>query len=411
MFNFDWKIGILALILMVGVLFETIKNNSSPSLQRAMNQSAGSILSAFTAPYSAGPVEPKLAITQSAKFSQPIKATKFNPDLAKNLQKFVEANQEHTTEFNPKAKGGEGMNQKKRKKKSLAKKTEDDEYEYFTDPVTGKKYRRKKKTVAKMEDSQTPETNPSDNDEAQEPSPSFGASGTVQTQVAAAGINGAEDNTVDDWIRLLLNQPDLELTRKFIKDYQSGKVTPAIYNQVTALMLEDPREEMKKLGVMCANVTPSMTSFVALIGLQKSERPGSRLYQMSDSAINQYTTLANLSILQKVMSGTDTYGLVVATQKMELAANKYLLGQKSSEPPVTPSETNRTVNSANSSRFQPFLPLLESLTKSSDGTVASQARSTLSNLQRLLGKGGPTIDTILPPPETTAGLDSTPLLP
>lgn len=396
MMEWNWKTGCFAVLLLVGALFEVFKNSSNQSVVKLIEKEATvSIMAAFTQPYSVK-AEIEAKPQDSSHQIKPVRAAGFSPGLESQIKKFKAAYAQQETEFVPEDKDAKAAkkDKKKKKKKKLAKHKEGDEedYDYFTDPYTGKTYRRKKKKIAKTED-----VKPSDSGtESKDQEDSRLASQTVSTTAVATVQQQQKKEEIvplDEWIRLLLGQPDPEATKKFVQQYQAGKVTSTVFYQVVKLMIDDARVDMKKMGVLCATLTPSVQSFQVLATVQKGENPGTALYVQVDSAMNAYATLGHLTILQKIMRNNDVYGQVVATQKVEIAATRYLAEKKpaaTTDVNGTPTSTPTSNAATHASSFQPFLPILETLSKSKEPTVATQATATLANLQNLLGTLTPT---------------------
>src|SRR6185312_6353144 len=248
MSDMNWKTWLLMVIVAIGVIFQILKHLPMDSQVGLWSKEGLNFSFGNSQPYNVKvgllnikPVHKSTA--PRARFQIPVQ----------QLNQFIAANTPQKTEFeHSKPKGAEG-------KKVGGKKKDEDEWEYFTDPVTGKKYRRRKKK-AKVADSPTA-TAP----KPTSPAPSDSSDDTGSAGTTLVGGSGFESPAVpqtpvadvDEWTRRLLTQPDAKMTQLFIQQYQQGLVSSDIFYKVAQLMLDDPRTEMKSLGALCAGMTPS----------------------------------------------------------------------------------------------------------------------------------------------------------
>ncbi len=127
---------------------------------------------------------------------------------------------------------------------------------------------------------------------------------------------------------------------------------------------------------MCAGVTPSATSFQLLAEVVRTTPSTDRLRQVTDQYLQAYSDLANISVLQQVLSGEPTgQATALAAKKLEIAIERHLTAAQGDGRPQPYGVAN------NAAYFRPFVSILESLTLSPDGEVATQASETLSDLR------------------------------
>ncbi len=389
--DMNWKTWLLVLVIGVGLMFEVFKHMPAGTPTNFFDKDGFSFGLATGKPYSVK-LKPQHRHADNVAKSHPLPAVS-----AEQLKAFVAANASalpQQTDFEHKEKGGEGKGDVKPAKNP-------DDYEVFVDPKTGKKYRRKKKkpVEGKQEElAKKPAPKPEKKTDDDVPT-------TMQTALTTGAIApvAATDKDafvgLEEWMRRLLTRPDAKMTSLFIQQYQQNLVGADIFYKITQLMLADSRVDMKQLGALCAGMTPSLMSFQVLAGVQKVENSGTALRTSVDGFLNNYTTLSNLGYLQRVLSGNDSYSIVLAAHYVELAANRYL--QQPADP-ATSGPKAQDVVALNGPKFQQFLTLLQPLTKSHDPNVNSQANQTYSLLQKLLGTMLPA--PTAPPAATAAGV-------
>lgn len=381
MSDLDWKNWVLVVVIAIGVMFEVLKHlpGSAPSPIFSKENFTFGGLQPFSIRKNLQPAKPS-RVAQT----HPIRIAGNSALLESKVKEFVAANAPQQTEFNHE-KGAEGSGKVKKKKQK-----DEDGWEIYIDPISGKKYRRrKKKSVAKVDEvkqetpkpAAKPDTKDDDVAALTFQAVTTGALPPVKTQDKDGNL------TLEEWVRRLLTYPDTKMTRLFIQQYQIGAVTSDVFYKITNMMVEDSRPEMKSLGVLCAGMTPSLASFQILAGVQKAENPGSTVSQSAGSFLDNYASLSNLSILQSAMSGTDTYSVYVAVQKLDKSVHTDLV--KSTAATATSTATTTTVT-ANAPSYKPFLDLLPPLTKSRDVNLSEQAKATYATLQAALGPQTPT---------------------
>ena len=199
----------------------------------------------------------------------------------------------------------------------------------------------------------------------------------------------------------------------FIDHYQRNLVSSDVFYKITQEMLDDSRSDMKLLGVMCAGVTSSVTSFQILAQFIAKQPTGTAPRTQADAALARYTDLSSLSILASVMRGNSIESAtILAAQKLDVSARRYLVTTApttpapgtTTPPSTTPSATPATTTAAatvkNRASFTRFVSILTSLSHVSDPQVKDQATRSLATLNGLLG-------TEATPPATTAGTTPT----
>jgi hypothetical protein len=205
---------------------------------------------------------------------------------------------------------------------------------------------------------------------------------------ANANNDNTTGGTLDDWERRLLAYPNAKETKRFIDQYHSNLVTSEVFFKVAQEMLDDSRPEMKKLGVMCVGLSPSVLSFQMLAQIYKTERSDSDVRRYADQFVDvTYTQdLSNLGVLEAVMRSTDSsYATILAAQKLDVAINRYMGKGHPTGGSTRPGATSTTEQTNHyASYFQRFYGVLTSLLQSPDSAVSEQARQTLATLQTYL---------------------------
>ncbi|MBX3021076.1 MAG: hypothetical protein KF799_05310 [Bdellovibrionales bacterium] len=313
------------------------------------------------------------------------------------MQKFAEQHSPASTTFD-KAKDKDKGEEKKKKDYKC------DEHNQRIDLKTGKPMvhaQTGKPLICKKKKEKKEEEKPAvaDNKKEEPRKPSDDIDAMIGQAIATGEIpqpiaNDKPDdafNTLEEWMKRLLNFPDKEETKRFIDHYQRNLVSAEIYYKITEMMLNDSRSQMKQLGVMCAGLTPSVLSFQLLADLIKNEHSGSAARTDAEGFMTRYTDINSLTILERVMRASNTsFATVLATQKLDLAAHRFL--QKKDTAPSTGTPTQQAQQQAaqtasmkrNASYFQRFVLVLTELSKAPDATVKDQAGRTLTNLTTLL---------------------------
>jgi hypothetical protein len=364
----NWKSWVVITLLMVGLTFEVLKHLPA---HQSVSWDTENLHFTTGKPYSlreaAHPVRPsRPAFAHVAGDSAVLKEA---------LEKYKAVNEPTQGEF-------------KDKKAKAKKKKDDDEWEEVIDPVTGKKIKRKKKKDAKKDEKKKTEVAVTPELPKINPVPPEDPVAAIGAAVADAAKTGQLPNlprtnsggfgTLEDWERRLLSRPDLAETNTFIREYQEHLVTSDTFYAITEKMLQDPRPEMKQLGILCASSTPSVQSFELLAGVQKA---GGSNAQLATKALNQYgQQLSYLTYLQNVLHGGDAYSETVALQEIDASAHKFLVPGGGPTPNPSPQG-----GSGNAARFQPVLVILAQLQNSPNSALANQARQTLADIQSLMG--------------------------
>lgn len=379
----NWKTWALIFFIGLGLSFELLKSFSSREHSVAELIGLGP-----TQPYSVN------LNGRKARPSPPLaEVTRPTPKKAAGQAKTLDETQQRALlqQFLLANSGSTSFNEEKAKKKE----EKCDEKNPKLDPKTGQPIPcKKKKKKDKEEKKDVPPPPPAK--EAQTHADIDAtmvhalASGELPQPIVNRVSPKNQPNSLEEWIRILLNTPDLDETKRFIDAYQRNLVTADIFYRVTEMMIEDSREDMRKLGVLCAGLGgTSVQSFALLAQLVNAERSGSSARQSAEAYLARYGDINNLTILRRVMSAPPHgYTAVIATLKLDASANRYLNIKDvtaSASGPASQAATARIAAARRSATyFQAFVPVLQGLRKSSDGSVKSQATATLSNLQTLL---------------------------
>lgn len=405
----DWKIWLLVGVLALGGAFELLKKFRSNRIQTQ----AGWDLDFFgngnnSTPYNVkgfkGQTHRPRAAAPAVAHAEPLKK-----QAPPELEAFIAANSQTSTDFEHKEKGAEG--------KAAAEKKAEAEYEIYVDPVTGKMYRKKKKKK-KKEGADAPiveETAMIESPKEEPKRADDNIDNAIQEAIVTRNLTppvGPKPKpyaTLDEWVAKLLGRPDLNETKKFIEAYRMSTVSADIFYKIVNMMIEDSRPQMKDLGVLCVGMTPSVMSFQILAEIVRTTPTSNSLRQSAEGFVNNYADLNNLYVLERVLAApSSAYSTILASQKLEVSAQRYL-SPELNKPPADPTQAS-TAQHSNSSYFQRFVSLLEGLARSPDQEVSLQATTTLADLRNRLNPNGtpavpPTAaaegDPNLPPPQAS----------
>ncbi len=293
--DLNWKTIALITLVLMGVLFEGLKRLPKGIVDvQALKFDAGQ--TPYQVKFKSG-VNPPSMVAPATMLPLPKHSAGLAQVNRETLEKFIAANKTHASDFQHTGTEPAKANAKKKKSKPLA---EDEEWEVFVDPKTGKTMKRRRKKMAKL-DLYVPEAPKEAKKE--EPKKEDDVDHIMNEAIAGRGlppVGGKADTPqadLEEWKRRLLARPDAAETRRFIEHYNNGLVSAEIFYKIIALMLDDSRPQMKELGVLCAGLTPSVVSFQVLAEVLKEERSGSSLRKYSEGFLAQYSTMGRLAIL------------------------------------------------------------------------------------------------------------------
>lgn len=174
-------------------------------------------------------------------------------------------------------------------------------------------------------------------------------------------LNGPTQNKLpesfEDWEVLVLRTPSYKNTTKLISHFQTNLVSPAVFYQVVEAMLEDPRDDMKKMGIFAAGSTPSINSFALLAKTMEKEAGNTNIYAEIKSQAQVYTRIQHLNILKTILLSSDSiYTLTLAAEYVEASANINL-------PPTTETE-NEPFISPYAAQYESISTVLNNLLNS-----------------------------------------------
>ncbi|MGE3760571.1 MAG: hypothetical protein AB7H97_22595, partial [Pseudobdellovibrionaceae bacterium] len=259
--NNDWKIWALVAALAVGGIFEVVKH--SPGRSTVGWDGEGSTLRGKEKAYSV-PHRPTNAAGMAPHFKAPPRAILPTRPVVAAEAPIPNLTKDQVDKFLQQAQGPQ---------KKMAK---DDEWETVIDPKTGKKIKRKKKKKKVAKKPKKKEEEVAAKPEKTEEEPTKTDDKNINAAIAEVVATGSvappvPNNKPDDaftsaeeWIKKLLNRPDLAETKRFIDHYNKNLVTAEVFYKVVGMMIEDPRPEMKKLGVLAAGASQSVMSFQLL---------------------------------------------------------------------------------------------------------------------------------------------------
>lgn len=187
---------------------------------------------------------------------------------------------------------------------------------------------------------------------------------------------------LEEWKARLLNQPNFKETVRLIEAAQSGQISSVLFHQLVDLMLNDPRDAIRELGVLAAGRTPSYESFHQLVKVLKRETFGSRLRARAETELNSYERPTFLPILDQVLrQSSDVFAVIWATRQLEDSARTYLTA-KYNRPPAAGQPPKKHPYVAT---YERFLTVLRELASTPGHREQStQAQQTLTSLQDLI---------------------------
>lgn len=411
--DMNWKTWALIFVVAMGLTFEAIKR--LPSSTEKLTADQLRFNSAQTSPYQVKHQRPSgpPAMLPMKALPMPMGgkvAGQTTANAAVNratIEKFLAANKTHTSDFNHTGKGAEGKDAKGKVKK----KKDDDEYEIIIDPRTGKRYKRKKKKVAKLEEPKVEVVK--EEPKKEEPQPEEEIDAIMNEAIVSGGLPPVKDKAdtpnldIEEWKRRLLARPDAAETRRFIEHFNNGLVSTEIFYKIIALMLDDSRPQMKELGVLCAGLTPSVLSFQVLADVVKEERSGSSLRKYSESFLGTYSTLGRLTLLERMLrSPANNFVALQAVKQLDTAVNNYLAPSKHKPPKSTANAAGAASANghSNSGYFRRFVTILQGVIRNPDSSVNEPARLTLANMNALMSMSSAPATA---PPPSTPGSGST----
>lgn len=407
--DLNWKTWGLIFLVALGITFEGLKRLPGGSASKWSAENL-KFTSAQTTPYQ---VQYKRANVGQPPAMLPLNHAKPDPAHAAGLaavnretiEKFIAANKTHTSDFNHTPGLDAGKDGKAKAKAKSKKLGPDEEWEVVVDPKTGKRYKRRKKKVAKVEEVKTvvAKTEPKKEEPKKEEDEIQNMMNeAIAGNALSGGGSGQPDSPhadLEEWKRRLLARPDAAETRRFIEHYKNGIVSAEIFYKIIALMMEDSRPQMKELGLLCAGMTPSVLSFQVLAGVLKEERSGTSLRAYAESFLKQYSSLGNTVITRILKSPSSSFIAIQAMKRLEDSANNYL-DPKKNKTPKNPSPASAGKHS-NAGYFTQYISPLNALVRNSDVQVKEQARMTLGTLNSLMNMTGSTTSPAAPPTQAS----------
>lgn len=372
----DIKILGLVFTLVLGVGFEGLKNLNIRNQSEDEIGKAGEVFSIYRE--STQPLDKKnwrRPHSQPAPQVQNSRGVKFDLKAAISNYQQEHGLEEHN--FGAKKRPDKLKASKDKKKKKKASK-----YEYVFDRKTGKWIKRRKMTkeqrerlmAQKQEEFLKKMKEKSDPIKTAEQDSNSGLDSWSQETATTQNANQDqkedqdEQKSYEQWAQLLLQYPNKVGLSELVEAYRSSKVSSDIFFRIAQELLQDPRFEMKKEGLLLVDFFPSVPSFrLGVMVLDTEESFGEIRAEAQKILYQDYASLSGLHVLSKVMKlKEDSHLLIMATNLLKSAMDSVL----------TPTEV-----ATHSSHFQPFLNLLSELTHQEEGQVVSLAARTLTELQ------------------------------
>lgn len=108
-------------------------------------------------------------------------------------------------------------------------------------------------------------------------------------------------NNFDYWKTKLLDFPNKSALRELIEVYSVNLVSESLFYDLISALLEDPRDEMKSIGLLGLSATQSLKSFLILADFSSSEKQSKKSLNQAKKYLESYTTKTHLSILNSVI--------------------------------------------------------------------------------------------------------------
>lgn len=210
----------------------------------------------------------------------------------------------------------------------------------------------------------------------------------------------------------LLTRPDRAETIAFIRDYQSGKISPEDFYSIVDSMYSEEDEEFRDLAILSAGATPSLRSYnILATAFHDDASPNIR--GQASTELRDYQSIQHLWIPRSVLASLDTQdqkSALLAANIINDASRNYLsnttrdaASQEPVDPNTNPEEpadntSGDEAHSANQARIQSFfqslIPTLElaQIRFQQFPNVLGAIQSALSRIQQL---------EVVPEPATT----------
>lgn len=212
---------------------------------------------------------------------------------------------------------------------------------------------------------------------------------------AQAGPVQSDNRNYEYWKSLLLEEPNMTQTQKFIAAHKTKQVNDEVYFQVATQMYADKRQNMKTLALLLYGSYTSLKSFEALVQITDSEVNTTTNYQTASKYLDNYSSLSdttNLVVLSEALKASKTSSSLhtEAAKLSEQAAKNYVQLQTSSNTSMNTSSNTSLVNSLSTASAQKYFTailsslqlLVQTSTDMSEKLAASQSyaniQSTLS---------------------------------
>ena len=354
----SWKLIIIICVIALGGLVELLKSADLGEPTRPLT--AKELKALDFQPYSRKAGE--VAKNTNQKTVERLENVRKRVLQARNKQQGAKYPQQHS--FNhrmPKApappiKPGKGKKSKKKlanKKKSLKK----------------RKNKKSKKKVAKKDEDQEEPTN----EEQDFGNGLAGGSDSSEPAPVVAPGNPAQEKSdipdADEWVRRVLTRPSLEETTSLIKYYQSNLITAEVFYYVVEQMVEDSNQRMRELGIKAASSTPSYRSFTILGNLVQTEPFGSSVRSQGNQALDRYTQLAYLSVLEAVTRSQESAGVREKALTLLVESARKNLAAAEANPPPNPTGQSTGLNPLQQ-RYTDILTTLEQMLTNSEEPAA-----------------------------------------
>jgi len=281
-----------------------------------------------------------------------------------------------------------------------------------------KKAKKKKKKIKGKNSDEVAQSSPaktdvSDSDRSDSETETDGPrAGLVATNpvggTAVVAPNTAKKNeipqTLREWEEILLRDPDLQKTQKFVQYFQANQIPAEVFYRISKQMTEDTRPRMRELGIMALGTTPSVRSFNELVSVSASEPAESSTRVQIQTYLLRYTDLTNVRFLGLALNATSkspnasqTLASLEAIRLVRVSADRYLkplLARNPAEEPeqappqAAPSPAPRLTTAQRiqlANYFKTFVTLFERLeSQNQQPEIKDAAKQAAASLQVLI---------------------------
>lgn len=190
-------------------------------------------------------------------------------------------------------------------------------------------------------------------------------------------IDGKE---LSEFIKDFLDQPTEQSTLMLVGRFQAGEITSPQFYQIVQEMLQDSRNEVKRLGLFALGSTPSTESFLRLVSIGQEQGVSADLSAQAQTYLGQYAALDYLPALEPILASNSQEVSISAYLTALSLVDEVVLQFNPRNPAADGSdEETRTL------QLRRIAQILENaISNNPDATTLASTQQTLLNLQARL---------------------------